>query len=131
MIRVSAEASAHKGARRKSLDELKIDDRYKRAVKRAAAAIREVLGDNLVELLLYGSVAREQPREFSDVDILAIVREPVSWELRWEIIGRLQPVELDEAVVIMVAYVPIQRFRREAAIGFGWLYEVERDGVPL
>ena len=113
------------------MDELKIDERYKRAIKRAAPVIREVLGDNLVELLLYGSVAREEPREFSDIDIAAIVREPVPWTRRRAVLEKLYTIELDEAVAITVTYIPADRFRDEAALGFGWLYEVERDGVAL
>lgn len=37
-----------------------------------AAALREALGDRLVSVVLYGSVARGEAREISDVDLLVI-----------------------------------------------------------
>jgi predicted nucleotidyltransferase len=40
-----------------------------------AAALREVLGDRLVSVVLFGSVARGQATASSDIDILVVVRD--------------------------------------------------------
>ena len=39
-----------------------------------ARDVRKLLGDNLVEIILFGSVARGEQSEESDVDILVVVR---------------------------------------------------------
>jgi len=43
--------------------------------ERYAAIAQEVLGDNLTSVVLFGSVARDQARPSSDVDLLVIGRE--------------------------------------------------------
>ena len=47
--------------------------------------LKEVLGDNLVEVILFGSYARGEARGGSDVDVLAVVR-------RWPSIEELDRI---------------------------------------
>lgn len=60
---------------------------YNVLLNRFVASLEGALDDNLLSIVLYGSVARGQARLESDVDILLVLREasPVYWE-------RLQPV---------------------------------------
>jgi predicted nucleotidyltransferase len=44
-------------------------------IDRAAAAIRQVYGDRLVSVVLYGSVGRGAMRHDADVDLLIIARD--------------------------------------------------------
>ncbi|MCP9469346.1 MAG: nucleotidyltransferase domain-containing protein [Nitrospira sp.] len=64
-------------------------------IDRAAAAIRQVYGDRLVSVVLYGSVGRGTMRHDSDVDLLIIARDLPR--------GRMNRVTEFEAVEAAVA----------------------------
>jgi len=60
---------------------------YKRLLDLFVRHVQAVLKENVVSIVLYGSVARGEARPESDVDLLLILEEtsPVYWE-------RLQPL---------------------------------------
>lgn len=43
-------------------------------LKEVKAKLQEILGDNLVEVILFGSYARGEASEWSDVDVLVVVK---------------------------------------------------------
>jgi predicted nucleotidyltransferase len=47
---------------------------YREAVERFVEGARDLLGEDLLSIVLYGSVARGTPREDSDVDLLLVAR---------------------------------------------------------
>ena len=49
--------------------------RHREVAEAFARDVRRVLGDNVVEVILFGSVARGEASEESDVDILVIVKK--------------------------------------------------------
>jgi len=51
-----------------------IAEPYRTLVKRLCESLQEVLGDRLVSLAVFGSVARGEAREDSDVDLLIVVQ---------------------------------------------------------
>lgn len=64
---------------------------YRALAERFAAALRDRLGDQLVSVVLYGSVARGEARPESDIDLFVVVESaPRS---RWERDAMLEPVE--------------------------------------
>lgn len=66
------------------VDEERIRDLTSK-LRRASTALIEELGDSFTGLMLFGSWARLEAREDSDVDVLVIVRGPRSMELRSKI----------------------------------------------
>ncbi|HUV85900.1 MAG TPA: nucleotidyltransferase domain-containing protein [bacterium] len=68
-------------------------ENWQRAVLEFARRAREELGDHIVRIILYGSRARGDYTEDSDIDILVVVRdidakeadERLSW-LAWEVL---------------------------------------------
>jgi len=48
---------------------------YRTLVKHLCESLQEVLGDRLVSLAVFGSVARGEAREDSDVDLLIVARD--------------------------------------------------------
>ncbi|OYT38094.1 MAG: hypothetical protein B6U89_06320 [Desulfurococcales archaeon ex4484_58] len=57
---------------RKGLENL--SEPYKTLVHKLVEALREVFGENLVSIIIYGSVARDEARRDSDLDLLIIAR---------------------------------------------------------
>jgi predicted nucleotidyltransferase len=55
--------------------------KHRRTFQAIDEKTREKLGDSLKKLILYGSVARNQESEISDLDLLAVVedREQKAW----------------------------------------------------
>jgi len=54
-------------------------------LREVKAKLREILGDNLVEVILFGSYARGEASEWSDVDVLVVVK-------RWPTLEELDKI---------------------------------------
>jgi len=114
-----------------AIQNIKMPETHRRLLERCVPILRRELGDNLVELILFGSTARGEAEWDSDVDIAAIVHDEVSYRERDRIVDALYDVELEESAIASVLYVPEDRFRERAAWGFGIFSDIRREGVPL
>jgi predicted nucleotidyltransferase len=54
--------------------------RRERAFEEFARAVEETLGDSIHDLILYGSTARSEATEQSDVDVLVVLNEQIQTE---------------------------------------------------
>ena len=63
--------------------------------------LRDYYGENFQGLILYGSMARGQTDNFSDIDLLVLLNEPFNYflELR-KIVELLYPVQLESENLI-------------------------------
>jgi len=70
-------------------------DPHRRAADRFAERLQTELGERLISVVLYGSVARSEHREDSDVDMLVVVSQlPTGAHARRNLIRRVEePVE--------------------------------------
>jgi len=116
--------------RTKAADGPAADDAWERAVTEFAGKARAELGERLVRLVLYGSRARGDAVEDSDVDLLAVVdgidgddARRVLWRLAVETELRRPGVLL--AVVVMTAA------EWEAERDFSFPRAVRREGVAV
>ncbi|WP_297496979.1 nucleotidyltransferase domain-containing protein [Thermococcus sp.] len=89
--------------------------------------LKEVLGDNLVEVILFGSYARGKARNGSDVDVLVVVR-------RWPSIEELDRIgDLSAKLTLkygvlfsLLPYVKKPSMKRDPLI-----WNVEAEGVEI
>lgn len=59
-----------------NLDALtKLDDDFRYAITNFSNAYENILGDNLLSIIVFGSIAKEEATRCSDIDILVIVKE--------------------------------------------------------
>lgn len=82
-----------------------------------ARAYREVYGQDVVNIILYGSYARGDNQADSDVDIVAIVhgdRQDLQNRLRqvWDVSSDL---ELEYGVIVSPTVIPYEEFERYKA----------------
>lgn len=99
--------------------------RQREAFEKFADRAEEELGDSLEKLVLYGSVARGEETEDSDVDVFAVVEEQGQLERLRELAYRIGVLE--QEVVINV-----QGRAREDFEGFeatSYLRNVSEEGI--
>jgi predicted nucleotidyltransferase len=116
--------------------ELTLAPAERRVVTEFARRVRALFGDRLARVLLFGSRARGDVTEESDIDVLVLVRMPVEEETRatrqvWEIVEgalRLEPkvyVPLAPIVLAEERFLMLKRLERRFAL------DVEAEGVEL
>ena len=93
---------------------------YNTIVRKLADIYRDVYGDSLDRGLVYGSYARGDQNEYSDIDIVAIVRgnrQELQEQLKdvWDISSDL---ELEYDTIVSPTVIPFDEF------------ELYRDDVP-
>ena len=97
--------------------------------QRCKSVLRDYYGTRFKGLILYGSIARNQSSEGSDIDLLVLLSEPFDYfqELH-QIIDLLYPVQLDSAQLISAKPAAIDDFERKSI----QLYRnVEREGITI
>jgi len=102
----------------------------RQALLELAAWLRSRFGPRLADLRLFGSRARGEGHEESDVDVLVAVDDLTSDERMaiWFESGHLQ--ERFE-VTVSTFTLPTERWRRLVSQGRLIAREIERDGIPL
>jgi predicted nucleotidyltransferase len=101
-------------------------------MKSVTMAAKHVLGEKLNAVILYGSYARGDYREWSDVDvmILADVDDSFSGKYRDEIQEHIWDVIFDSDLLLSLNVTNINTFRRYKSI-LPFFGNVEREGVVI
>ena len=88
------------------------------------------LGDRLLRMVLFGSIARGDYTGESDIDVAIIIRG-LTRELKHQILDRVAEVELNHFMPLSALVLSEDEFdrlkRRERRIAL----DIEREGVPL
>lgn len=101
-----------------------------RVITKFKARVKEALGKSLVSFTLFGSRARGEGDEESDVDILVLIKKLNNRD-RKMVIGIASDLFLETEIEISPSVLSQDQFeklkQRERLIAF----EIERDGIPL
>lgn len=101
-------------------------------VKKLAQIYRSVYGENLVQVILYGSYARGDSQQDSDIDMVAIVkgeRNALQERLRdvWEESCEL---ELEYETILSPTVIPYDEFQRYQK-DLPYYRNIAREGVTI
>lgn len=101
---------------------------YRELAERFASRLKAKYGDRVEQVILFGSVARGEHREDSDVDLVVVTRD-TSWDFRLLLAAEALEVLLDEGVYVSAKPIDPREFRRMADTLFG--RSVREEGLVL
>ncbi|MFZ3073130.1 MAG: nucleotidyltransferase domain-containing protein [Thermodesulfobacteriota bacterium] len=93
-------------------------------------ALRRLLGEKLVKLVLFGSMARGDYDSSSDIDIAIVVRG-LSRELKSAILDEVAEIELKHLTPLSVIVFSEEEFNRLKERERRIALDIEKEGVPL
>jgi len=111
----------------RTLDKISLREQDRRAVKAAAAILRQQFP--VEQVVLFGSKARGDDDAESDIDLLVLTGRLMSWQERREITNSLFDLQLELEVVISTLIVPLEEWERGLYQVLPIRREVEREGV--
>lgn len=100
------------------------------ALKKFKEAVTKALGNELVELTLFGSKARGDAREDSDIDILVITNSG-NWRLRDVVYRIVNNILLDDDINISPKVIGKEDYKRLYEKGYPFVKNVIRDGIVI
>ena len=93
---------------------------------------RNIYGDDIVEILLYGSYARKEETDQSDVDIVAIVKgNRLDLQKKLKIVWDISAdIGLENDVVVSPTVVPFDEFEKYREI-LPYYMNIEKEGIKV
>jgi len=95
-----------------------------------AKDVRKLLEDNLVEIVLFGSVARGEWSEESDIDLLIVVKNN-PWETQKKLADLVVDYLLRYGIYISPKVISIEDFEFMKRINSAFYINVSREGIPI
>ena len=107
-----------------------IPDKMSRAIKEFYELLRGELGENLLEMRLFGSVARGTATPESDIDILVLVQKE-DRATREAIIGATVEINLKHDVVVSPVIMSAERYSAPLFRETHFYKSLQEEGIPL
>jgi predicted nucleotidyltransferase len=112
------------------MSDMQIPANYQEAVDEFVRRARKKYEDKIDSIILFGSVAREEAKEDSDIDILVVVNERNIEDMK-EINGIAFEVSMELSQSISPKIYAVNEIVNRLEIGAPFINEVLKDGVPL
>jgi predicted nucleotidyltransferase len=114
----------------KTLEEVKVlKSNEKKALNELKAQLKQKISN--IEIILYGSKARGDSEEFSDIDLLILVDEKVNRELKERINNIRYDIELKYDVVFGLILENKEFWDSKLADAMPFHRNVEKEGILL
>jgi len=106
-----------------------MDPKISRLVDRVKAFLHERYGDGIKRVILYGSYARGEQTEDSDVDVLVLTDPSLKpFEVRKNLSGLLFDMLMDEGELVSVIVIPESYFDEH---NLPFMLNVRKEGVTV
>lgn len=116
-------------SRRGSLEDINLSQEEYQALRRIKSAVTGQF--DIDNILLFGSVARGQADEESDIDLLIMTKEPLNrWE-RHEITDAVCDINLEYGTNFSTTVVDSHTWAHGPMSLLNIYADVERDGIPV
>ena len=100
------------------------------ALRRFREDVRAAAGDNVLDLRLFGSYARGEAHEDSDIDVCVIVRD-ASWSSRRVILDVAADVSLDLLVCVSATILGAEQVATWRRQDRPLIRDIDREGIAL
>jgi len=100
------------------------------AIEELKKSLKGRLGKE-IELFLFGSVARGESSESSDVDILVLLKNPVSTVIEEEIYDIAYEIGLEYDIVFGIIVYTKKQWNRLSNIQSPLIVEIKKEGVKI
>jgi len=109
---------------------LRLQGRFEKALTDFRNRVVKELGDRIESIVVYGSVARGEAREDSDIDVLIVGRDK---EIRSRVseIGYDVDYKNNFETFITLIYFTRKEFEHRVIVGSPYIYKVLKEGVAL
>jgi uncharacterized protein len=121
------ESSEYEGQGMRTLSDAPLAERDLRAVNAAVEMLRERFP--VEQVIVYGSKARGDSDEESDIDLLLVTSRPIQWRERKAIIDALFDIEMAHDAIISILIVTVEEWSGGIFTAFPIYREIIRDGV--
>ncbi|MFO8082377.1 MAG: nucleotidyltransferase domain-containing protein [Armatimonadota bacterium] len=106
-------------------------ERGMRSARQLAVWVRERFGEELLQARVFGSVARGEATEGSDVDVFLLFNRRLTYDEKREIAGAAFEIDMDnDTWTGWIAETP-ERWDNQAVVGAAMIRAVEEDGVSV
>jgi uncharacterized protein len=98
-------------------------------LNRLSAGLAQILGERIDRVLIYGSYARGEAEEDSDLDILVVLQGDFDYaDMIRQTSDLIAHLSLENDVVISRAFITKERLESECS---PFVLNVHREGIPL
>ncbi len=109
---------------------LKLSPRERKAVQEFLAKVRQAYSEKIQRVALFGSKARGDSTQYSDIDILLIVSDD-TWNFRQAFSVIISDIALKYDVLLDVRVISAARWQYLAEIEAGLYQNISKDAVAL
>jgi len=113
----------------KTIDNLPLRDNEKKAIREATKILKERFP--VKEVILFGSKARGDSSDESDIDLLLLTARPLHWRVRHAIVDALFDVEMKHDVVISIVVNTLYDWNEGVCTVLPIHKEITREGVAI
>jgi predicted nucleotidyltransferase len=96
-----------------------------------AKIIKNYFNSRVFSVILYGSVAREEMTQDSDIDIAIIIDKQPSYNERIELLEKIDQIMPEWSSTLSLQYYSINSYKKNALIKGTIEYEIRNEGIEL
>ena len=112
------------------IEKISISEADATALKILLRRLKDLLGDLMLEAVLFGSKARGDDHSESDIDVLIVIGAD-SWEIKDQVLGIGADVSLEQDVLFNLFVRPKERWDYMATIRYPLWQSIHQDGLDL
>jgi predicted nucleotidyltransferase len=107
-----------------------VNDIRSETLRELKESLETFLGDRLLRMILFGSIARGDYTDESDIDVAIIIRG-LTRELKHQILDRVAEVELNHLMPVSALLLSEEEFNRLKKRERRIALDIEGEGIPL
>jgi predicted nucleotidyltransferase len=99
-------------------------------LKEIKKEIAKILGTNDFELIVFGSYARGEAREDSDLDLLLLTKEKIDWRKELTILKKIGE-KTNFQFLFDLTIMPKQEFNEKTIVNIFFVRNINQEGVKI